>query len=289
MTAVSSDSTVMTTSVTEYNTVGISAKKKGEVSITIKAVDEVNGYEASKTLVFRVIEAADAVDVVSGIIKPDTSTINKGHTIYVDCYYLKSVAFKIKSAYEDVLMLKRATGVDGDSDVNVTVQDGLYVVTNTRLRTAIPQAFFSLEGINDSPNIAEPQIGGVQVLFIEEDGVEYEIYDTSRIVTTFPASPGGTEDGGTMQLSLSQYQDVNVYGVISIEPRFLVEKQYVVSEVISSDSAVALVMTEEASVWGNQRRIPIKILSAGTATITLRVSDGMSYDATSTITLNVVE
>lgn len=279
----------MTTSVTEYNTVGISTKKKGEVSITIKAVDEVNGYEASKTLVFRVIEAADAVDVVSGIIETDTSTINKGRTIYIDGYYLKSVSFKIKSAYEDVLMLKRSTGGDGDEDVSVTVQDGLYIVTNTRLRSAIPQTFFSLEGINDSPTIgAEPQVGGVHVLFIEEDGVEYEIYNTSRKVTTHPASPG-TEDGGTMQLSLSQYQDVNVYGVISIEPGVLVEKQYVVSEVISSDSAVALVMTEEASVWGNQRRMPIKILSAGTATITLRVSDGMNYDATSTITLNVVE
>lgn len=271
VTATSDNGSVIPVSVNQYNIVTY-AQKRGEATVTITAEDEVNGYSATIVLNFKVIKAADAIDVISGESE-DISGIN----LEIKGDYFGSVSYKVNDLYKDILKLKSSNNFQA---VNRTEQDGVVTVHHDGgylSNQTIPGTNDILVDVNSTGDV--PTIGMVYSQFFPEEGVEYPLTGApmKMYIGTVPYP-----EGSTINVNVGES---NLKASFQIEPGCLVKESHIVTEVTSSDDSVVTPGTP--TQYRDIRRIPMQVLSAGTATIMLHVTDGMDYDETTTFTVVV--
>lgn len=262
-------------SVADNGMIRITALAKGTVNLIITAQNDVSGHKATTSLTFEVVATEDIIDVVSG------SGTDVSGSLYIENKYLESVSFKLKENYKNLLTIVKVGSVDGSNDVTTTEQDGVFTVTHTTLRSSTPGDGFQVNQLNGV------QQGYVSVLFEPDDEAKYPLTSANVRVSSFY----GTEatDGETLSIDLEQWQDHDIQAEFGITPNALRNAKSVITTVTSSDESVALVKPDEILYLNNDRKIPVKILAAGTTTLTLTITDGLEYEDTAIITVVVTE
>ena len=265
----------LATSVTNNGLIRIKALAKGTVNLIITAQNDVSGHQATTSLTFEVVATEDIIDVVSG------SGTDVSGMLQIGNKYLGSVSFKLKENYKNLLTIVKVGSGEGSNDVTTTEQDGVFTVTHTTLRSAVPGDGFQIKQLNGV------QQGYVSVLFEPDDEAKYPLTNASLRVVSFY----GTEatDGETLSLDLAQWQDNDIQAKFGITPIALRDAKNVITTVASSDESVAIAKPDGISYLSNDRMIPVEILAAGTTTLTLTITDGLEYEDTAIITVVVTE
>lgn len=272
LTAMPDDATIMSVSVTENGLIKTRFKKPGTVNLTVTAENEDTGNEVTYVFTFFAVASTDMIDVIEGEV--EQHSYSSGASMQVKGTLLNSVSFKIKDAYKDILSLVEDS-VNAHY-VTVTVENGVYTVTNTSLGTGFPQNGFIIKGA------AGQQLGFIGTLFEMDPNEDYEVSDVDIRLSSYYGQD--TRDGGTLTVSLADWTDKDIHAIFDVTPDIIKFARNVAISAVIADTTIAEAKSETTD-YG--RLIPIQIKDVGTTTVTLRVTDGMNYDETATITLTV--
>ena len=251
-------------------------KGEGIVNINVTAYNDDAMESVSEQITLNIVNPVNLLDVTGHNYD---MIMNNGNSLNYFGDFFDTITIKVKDEYKDSFYISPLE--ESNDVVTMTEENGLYTFKNHALTEDNFDISHTFEiKINDYRFIRS------NVIFELDPEVTYKLEGVDMF---FDIDETTYRDGDTINVSLKD--NSYLFPHFKTNPLAFLEATNILTSVDSSNKGVARLEYDDMSIDDiyHYRYYALKLYAAGETTITLRTTDGLGFEKTSTFTLVVTE